>query len=83
MCREMTFWLQAEWRDRRADLSDHISQRLALGERVGSAELAAAVQLVMRSRRQMPEIFERYDAIVAPSAPARRPPAFGAPATRS
>ena len=73
MCREMTFWLQAEWRDRRADLSDHISQRLALGERVGSAELAAAVELVMRSRRQMPQIFERYDAIVAPSAPGEAP----------
>ena len=73
MCREMTFWLQAEWRERRSDLSAHISERLRLGEGVGAAELAEAVELVMRSRRRMPEIFERYDAIIAPSAPGEAP----------
>ena len=73
MCREMTFWLAEEWRDRRSDLSDHIKNRLALGERVGAAELRDATDLVMRSRRAMPGIFERYDAIIAPSAPGEAP----------
>ncbi|MCY4641070.1 MAG: amidase [Chloroflexi bacterium] len=73
MCREMTFWLRAEWHDRRDDLSDHIKARLALGERVGAGELRDAVDLVMQSRRAMPAIFERYDAIIAPSAPGEAP----------
>ena len=73
MCREMTFWLRAEWSERRADLSDHIRERLALGERVGAGELRDAVDLVSRSRRAMPAVFERYDAIIAPSAPGEAP----------
>ncbi len=75
MCREMTFWLGHEWREHRDQLSDHITQRLELGERVGAAELGEAIGLVMRSRAAAPAIFQRYDTLIAPSAPGEAPPA--------
>lgn len=73
MCREMTYWLGAEWRDRKPDLSDHIKERLALGEAASAAELREAYGLVMRSRAAAPALFSRYDAIIAPSAPGEAP----------
>jgi Asp-tRNA(Asn)/Glu-tRNA(Gln) amidotransferase A subunit family amidase len=73
MCREMTFWIGREWREQPDDLSEHIQQRLALGERISASELGEAIGLVMRSRAAAPAIFERYDALIAPSAPGEAP----------
>ncbi|MDA0256905.1 MAG: amidase [Chloroflexi bacterium] len=73
MCREMTYWIGREWREHRDQLSDHITQRLELGERVGAGELGDAIALVMRSRAAAPSIFARYDALIAPSAPGEAP----------
>ena len=73
MCREMTHWIGQEWREQRDQLSDHIKQRLSLGEDASVTELGDAIGLVMRSRAAAPAIFERYDALIAPSAPGEAP----------
>ena len=73
MCKEMTFWLEDEWKNTSHQLSQYIIERLEFGKKISSEQILLDNLLLENSRKKMVSMFEDYDFIITPSAPGSAP----------
>ncbi|MBR74206.1 MAG: hypothetical protein CL872_04645 [Dehalococcoidaceae bacterium] len=73
MCKEMTFWLEAEWANYADQLSEYIIERLDFGKTISNEQILLDNILIEHSRNKMVALFSNYDFIITPSAPGPAP----------
>jgi Asp-tRNA(Asn)/Glu-tRNA(Gln) amidotransferase A subunit family amidase len=75
---EMALNLNAEWERGREGLSEQLRTLLARGGEVRALDYQKAVARIPLLNAELAEIFERFDAILTPSAPGTAPKGLGA-----
>ena len=69
MCKEMTFWLEQEWKNHSELLSDYIKERLEFGSEISSDQLLLDNVVIEHCRAYINSLFDDFDYIITPSAP--------------
>ena len=73
MCKEMTFWLEEEWKNHSELLSDYIIERLEFGSQISSDQLLLDNVIIEHCRAYIDSLFSDFDYIITPSAPGPAP----------
>jgi Asp-tRNA(Asn)/Glu-tRNA(Gln) amidotransferase A subunit family amidase len=71
---EMAFNLDLEWIRGRGKLSEALQQQLARGRAVAALDYQQALARIPQLNEGFDELFQRFDAILTPSAPGSAPP---------